>query len=547
MTSPASFCCIVTKNSSIECFSMLLSLAHQHRNAHVGVLCDTYSHDYIKKCNPDISNFLQLDFVIELDEYTDLTRNMMEKEGVFLEFTLKKGNIVKHMLSKHSNVLLLDCDIIIINKILITTENLSKDIGLSAGHIPKKNVEEVGYYNAGYIWFSQILAVDRWIQISRESSRYFEQASLEELPKQFSYFEFEDNHNIQSWRVLLDDEKKKLFEVSNNEIMYNNKKVVSLHTHFCWALMAPFNVMIKKFLIECKKTIPLICIDRIESGGKWVIKIPIQPCKVPFFNHKNDTFRELCAIMENKHDDIKILPYDGVHVWLSRQMNVLLYDRPTLEFISGNDPNIRQCSLLLMGNGSKEKEIDILNKNEIIAKPWVFWGRRPEILEKYIGNNRCKGYKERSMNTVFIGNIENSIQAKWRDDKKEWKDVIDVFLITAGQKHVMSQEEYLENMANSRFGLSFAGYGCKCNRDVELMALGTVMLRTKGVNVDSYYEPLIEGTHYINVNSKDDVKRVVEEVSEEKWEIMSKACREWYLRNCHSKNTFDVWMNVMMN
>ena len=102
-------------------------------------------------------------------------------------------------------------------------------------------------------------------------------------------------------------------------------------------------------------------------------------------------------------------------------------------------------------------------------------------------------------------------------------------------------------MANSRFGLSFAGYGCKCNRDVELMALGTVMLRTKGVNVDSYYEPLIEGTHYINVNSKDDVKRVVEEVSEEKWEIMSKACREWYLRNCHSKNTFNVWMNVMMN
>ena len=33
MTSPASFCCIVTRSSSVECFSMLLSLAHQHRDA----------------------------------------------------------------------------------------------------------------------------------------------------------------------------------------------------------------------------------------------------------------------------------------------------------------------------------------------------------------------------------------------------------------------------------------------------------------------------------------------------------------------------------
>ena len=124
------------------------------------------------------------------------------------------------------------------------------------------------------------------------------------------------------------------------------------------------------------------------------------------------------------------------------------------------------------------------------------------------------------MNTVFIGNIENVVQAKWRDDKKAWKDVIDKFVITAGRVHVMSQEEYLECMADSRFGLSFAGYGSKCNRDVELMALGTVMLRTEGVNVDSYYEPLVEGTHYINVDSKDDIKRIVEEVSEDRWEIM---------------------------
>ena len=523
---------------------MLLSLAHQHRDAHVGILCDTYSKEYITtKCNPDLSNLLQLDFVVGLDEYLELNREQMEKKGIWCEFMLQKATIIKHMLVKHNNTMILDGDIIIINK--ITVDN-SKQIGVSPAHIPEKNVKEVGYYNGGYIWFSHVPAVDRWIQISRESSRYFEQAALEELPKEFSYFEFEENHNIQSWRVLLDEEKKKLFDLSNNEIMYNNKKVVSIHTHFWWKLMEPFNVMIKKLLIACKKTIPLICIDRIESGGKWVIKIPIQPCKLPFFNHKNDTFRELCVCIENKHDDIKIVPYDGVHVWLSRQMNVLLYDRPTLEFISGNDPHVRQCALLLMGNGSREKEIDTLCNKGIVAKPFVFWARRPSVLEKYIEEKACKGYRDRELNTVFIGNIENVVQAKWRDDKKAWKDVIDKFVITAGRVHVMSQEEYLECMADSRFGLSFAGYGSKCNRDVELMALGTVMLRTEGVNVDSYYEPLVEGTHYINVDSKDDIKKIVEEVSEDRWEIMSRACREWYMRNCHSKNTFNVWIDAMM-
>ena len=53
MTSPSSFCCIVNKKSSIQCFSMLLSLSYQHLDANVGILCDIYSSDYIQNCLPN--------------------------------------------------------------------------------------------------------------------------------------------------------------------------------------------------------------------------------------------------------------------------------------------------------------------------------------------------------------------------------------------------------------------------------------------------------------------------------------------------------------
>ena len=52
---------------------------------YVGILCDTYSKEYITtKCNPNLSNLLQLDFVVGLDEYSELNREQMEKKGIFL-------------------------------------------------------------------------------------------------------------------------------------------------------------------------------------------------------------------------------------------------------------------------------------------------------------------------------------------------------------------------------------------------------------------------------------------------------------------------------
>lgn len=284
-----------------------------------------------------------------------------------------------------------------------------------------------------------------------------------------------------------------------------------------------------------------LCIDFINNDGNFIINIPNQPHPNKNYNHKDDSFRELCYLLKN----IKINRTNCNLVFLGNNKQILLYDIPKLDKIDLNTDDIKNTKCILMGNGSKEDEIQNLKNVGFKAYPFIFWSRRPQILENFI-LKPSKTYKERTYNSIFIGNIENWVQAKHREDKKEWKDCIDFFHCINGFTHTFTQEEYLQKMADSKFGLSFEGYGKKCNRDIELMALGTVMLRVPTLNVDSYYEPLIEGIHYINIKKKEEIKQIIDTISEDKWTYMSNECKKWYYRNCHSDNTMDIWFKSIL-
>mgnify|MGYP001229854290 FL=1 len=284
-----------------------------------------------------------------------------------------------------------------------------------------------------------------------------------------------------------------------------------------------------------------LCIDFINNDGNFIINIPNQPHPNKNYNHKDDSFRELCYLLKN----IKINRTNCNLVFLGNNKQILLYDIAKLDKIDLSTEDIKNTKCILMGNGSKEDEIKNLQMVGFKANPFIFWSRRPQILEKFI-INKSKSYNERTINSIFIGNIENWVQAKHREDKKEWKDCIDFFHCINGFTHTFTQEEYLQKMADSKFGLSFEGYGKKCNRDIELMALGTVMLRVPTLNVDSYYEPLIEGIHYINITKKEEIKEIIGTITEEKWTYMSNECKKWYYRNCHSDNTMDIWFKSII-
>jgi hypothetical protein len=237
--------------------------------------------------------------------------------------------------------------------------------------------------------------------------------------------------------------------------------------------------------------------------------------------HCNDTFRELVDIWKELNL-IEVIETETNFVWLEGIGKILLYDRPTLEWLD------QDYKIGLFGNPD-------LPKNDKINLPWIFWGRNPRLLMQEYNNLRI-------YNTIFIGKIENQVQNKYRDSK--WKYYIDYFELINGNKNKYEPKEYLNLLSQSKFGLCLRGFGPKCNREIELMALGVVPLITPEVSIN-YYNPLIEGKHYFKVNTPEDIPLLVSNCSNEQWLEMSNNCKKWYETNCSPKGSFNITMEIV--
>jgi hypothetical protein len=269
---------------------------------------------------------------------------------------------------------------------------------------------------------------------------------------------------------------------------------------------------------------------------KWIIRVPKQPI-IGMGKHKNDSYRELPVLMKVRNKDVDIQYSENtIHCWI--EPNILTYDRPTLEWV---DEEVNRASLILLGNGDtgvEGKQLDHI----CTIKPWIFWPRKPMLLEKILKRNGVLLWDERETESIFIGNYENSTQEKYRVTKNRWTDVITEYHCTEGKEHKFTHEEYLMKLRTSKYGLCLRGYGSKCHREVELMAFGTVPIMAPGVTTDSYMESLIEGVHYIRVTKPSDVPGKLDGISETKWAEMSEACYDWYQRNVYSTN---CWSNMI--
>ncbi len=255
-----------------------------------------------------------------------------------------------------------------------------------------------------------------------------------------------------------------------------------------------------------------------------------------FHGHPGDSFRELVEIWA-ENGFCKRIFHDGVFCWLDEVggNGTLLYDRPTLEWLEA-------------GTGVPEKEQTwknalFANTQHESGKPWIFWARRPRLLErqlKAVTQNK-RGMmldwdrkSRKSPDLVFYGKIENSKQFKMRSSKAtghDWSTACDEFDMPVGGKYKFSQEEYLYQLNRSRFGLCLPGYGPKCHREIECMAVGTVPIITPGVDIGSYAVPPVEGIHYFRANSPDEARTIAKTTSTEVWEKMSRACMKYYEEN----------------
>lgn len=275
-------------------------------------------------------------------------------------------------------------------------------------------------------------------------------------------------------------------------------------------------------------TIPSL-IETEALTAKPVVRTPPKSMKFGFFGHKGDSFREMIDLWEEAGFIERKEDPSLTHCFLG---DVLLYDRPTWNWLDKASDKEKDYRLCLAGNPDPSEKSR--------TKPWIFWPREPRLVEEFSKATR-KSYDDRKDTMVFYGRIENQDQGKWRQDISGWKAVCAKFSMQEGKEpYVLKPREYLEALQNAKYGLCIRGYGPKCNREIELLALGTVPIVTNGVEISDYAEPLIDGKHVICVSDHEDAMAKICKISEEKWAEMSEAGFQWWKRNCSVEGSWET-------
>ena len=250
-----------------------------------------------------------------------------------------------------------------------------------------------------------------------------------------------------------------------------------------------------------------------------------------FFDHAGDSFRETAHLWAQRgYVELTESPTVS-QIWMGGVGKTLLYDRPTLEWLRAAPPAEQSYELALFGNpapaaGGKGK-----------AVPWTFWPRRPNLVESLVALGLpATPYNGRPDGLVFYGRSENAVQLGNRK-KMDWSaaclaDASGKFVHVEGTgAYPFTHEEYLANLAKAKFGLCLAGYGRKCHREVECMAMGCVPIVAPEVDMTNYAEPPQPGVHYFRAATPAEAAALVASVTSLRWTTMSAACRDWWARN----------------
>lgn len=239
-----------------------------------------------------------------------------------------------------------------------------------------------------------------------------------------------------------------------------------------------------------------------------------------FFGHANDSFREM-AMMWNSKGFVRLIEDKTAHqVWLHGIGHTLLYDRPTYEWLDASPPDEKTYKLALFGNPAPKPN----------GKAWSFWPRRPLLVEE-LASQQLLTYSQRQQTLVLYGKIENATQKKRRP--LNWAGACSEFVMPVGgeKAYPFSQKEYLEKLGQSKFGLCLPGYGWKCHREVECMAMGCVPIVSPDVDMVNYANPPVKGLHYFVAATPEEAKELATTTDENTWTRMSSAAHQWWKEN----------------
>jgi hypothetical protein len=203
----------------------------------------------------------------------------------------------------------------------------------------------------------------------------------------------------------------------------------------------------------------------------------------------------------------------------------LLYDRANYDWLN-KDPE--PYKKILCGNPDASQ---ISN-----GVQWSFWPRNPKLVEQ-LAPTLLNTIRTKTL--VFYGGAENAIQKSHRSNNLH--EACDEYSLTDGLTYKYTPSEYLYALAQSKFGLCLAGYGPKCNREIECMALGTVPLVAPDVDMSNYHQPPQEGVHYIRLKTFDPQEATqATKISDEQWQTMSQAAHDWWKANASASGLWTL-------
>jgi len=288
--------------------------------------------------------------------------------------------------------------------------------------------------------------------------------------------------------------------------------------------------LVRPILLEKIKKI-LDMMNSSESPAKDTTSAPLlllPSQKEGFHAHQGDSFRELAEMWAERGYVTLERSATTDFCWLFGKGEILLYDRPNYDWYSSSEESANY-RMALVGNPKP--------MNDQPMRDWTFWPRKPRLLEEVAKNTNS--YDAREKLCVFYGKIENTVQESNRS--KLWAEACDDYCMVEGDKpYKFTHEEYLLALGNSKFGLCLAGFGNKCHREIECMAMGTVLICSPEVDMDSYANSLEEGVHYFRVKNPTEARVISETTTAADWKKMSSACRAWWLANASCDGSWEL-------
>lgn len=233
-----SVCTLGTYSCLVEIELFLLSLNLYSDKMNVYLLTDSKTKEYLLSKVNKYEN-LSIKIFNNLDKYDGISSNYQAdpiKKKIWIDFMLEKGTIIDIALEVNSNTLFLDSDQVILNKL---PKMKKSDICLSYHDIDIEESKKYGKYNGGCIFVNNNNFSKWWCEYTYKlkDKVFMEQGTLDYASKFFKVEIMDNNINFGYWRYTVNKDdivEYRKFKFGNNDydILYDNKILVSVHTHF---------------------------------------------------------------------------------------------------------------------------------------------------------------------------------------------------------------------------------------------------------------------------------------------------------------------------